>query len=47
MIEHCQQVRRAPAVIIGYAALSLAQIRFSGARLAALLVAEAGQEHER
>lgn len=47
VIEHCQQVRRPPAVIIGYAALSLAQIRFSGARLAALLVAEAGQEHER
>lgn len=39
--ESCQQVRRPPAVIIGYAALSLAQIRFSGSRLAALLVAEA------
>ncbi|MGE8415584.1 MAG: PLP-dependent aminotransferase family protein [Pseudomonas sp.] len=43
LAEHCQQVRQGPAVIIGYAALSLAQIRFSGTRLAALLVAEAGR----
>ena len=42
LAEHCQQVRRPAAVIVGYAALSLAQIRFSGSRLAALLVAEAG-----
>ncbi len=44
--EHCQDVRRPAAVIIGYAALSLAQIRFSGSRLAALLVAEARQGQE-
>ncbi|ERO60487.1 PLP-dependent aminotransferase family protein, partial [Pseudomonas piscis] len=43
LAEHCQQVRPGPAVIIGYAALSLAQIRFSGSRLAALLVDEARQ----
>lgn len=46
LAEHCQAVRRPAAVIIGYAALSLAQIRFSGSRLAALLVAEARQGQE-
>jgi len=33
-------------VIIGYAALSLAQIRFSGSQLAALLVTAARQGQE-
>ncbi|MGC5700960.1 PLP-dependent aminotransferase family protein [Pseudomonas sp. NFXW11] len=44
LAEHCQKVRQPPAVIIGYAALTLAQIRFSGARLAALLRAAAGRQ---
>ncbi|RXU67571.1 GntR family transcriptional regulator [Pseudomonas protegens] len=46
LAEHCQVARRPAAVIIGYAALSLAQIRFSGSRLAALLVAAARQAQE-
>lgn len=42
LAEHCQRPGRPAAVIIGYAALSPAQIRYSAARLASLLVAEAG-----
>lgn len=46
LAEHCQAARRPAAVIIGYAALSLAQIRFSGSQLAALLVTAARQGQE-